>query len=109
LRTRAREAFSARRFDEAAEAYEAAARLQPRNASVWAGLGAARLAGGNASAAVDAYEHAVEINPGSAAFHAALGRACASAGDRSRARTEYEAALRIDPDNRDATIGLERL
>jgi Flp pilus assembly protein TadD len=76
---------------------------------VWAGLGAARLAGGNASAAVDAYEHAVEISPNSAAFHAALGRACASAGDRTRARREYEAALAIDPDNRDATIGLERL
>jgi cytochrome c-type biogenesis protein CcmH/NrfG len=67
------------------------------------------LAGGNARSAIDAYEHAVEINPGSAAFHAALGRACATAGDRGRARTEYEAALRIDPDNRDATIGLERL
>jgi Flp pilus assembly protein TadD len=109
LRTRARTAFSAHHYDEAAQAYEQAARLQPSNAGVYAGLGAARLAGGNSSGAVQAYERAVQLQPSSPGYHAALGRALATAGDRTRARHEYEEALRLDPGNRDARSGLDRL
>jgi serine/threonine-protein kinase len=109
LRTRARTAFSAHHYDEAAQAYEQAARLQPSNAGIYAGLGAARLAGGNASAAVQAYQHAVQLQPSSAGYHAALGRAYATAGDRTHARQQYEEALRLDPANRDARAGLDHL
>jgi Flp pilus assembly protein TadD len=76
---------------------------------VYAGLGAARLAGGNSSGAVQAYERAVQLQPSSPGYHAALGRALATAGDRTRARHEYEEALRLDPGNRDARSGLDRL
>lgn len=109
LRARARTAFSAHHYDEAASAYEQASRLQPSNAGIFAGLGAARLAGGNASAAVTAYQRAVQLQPSSAGYHAALGRAYATAGDSAHARTQYEEALRLDPDNRDARTGLSRL
>ena len=109
LRARARTAFSAHHYDDAATAYEQASRLQPTNAGIFAGLGAARLAGGHAAQAVTAYQHAVQLQPTSAGYHAALGRAYASAGDRTHARSEYEAALRIDPDNRDARTGMAHL
>ncbi len=109
LREQARAAYAAHHYDQAAAAYEQASRLQPSNASVFAGLGAARLAGGNASGAVTAYERAVRLQPGSAGYHAALGRAYVSAGDRAHARAQFEEALRLDPDNREARTGLAGL
>ena len=109
LRSQAREHFRARRFGQAAEAYERATRIAPRDAALHAGLGAARLANGDARGAVGAYERAVAIQPSSAQFHAALGRACLEAGQRDRARQEFQRALQIDPNNRDATIGMSRL
>ena len=76
---------------------------------MFAGLGAARLAGGHAAQAVTAYERAVQLQPSSAGYHAALGRAYATAGDSTHARAQYQEALRLDPDNRDAQTGLSRL
>jgi serine/threonine protein kinase len=109
IRTRAAEAFRARRYGDAERDYLAATRLNPRHAGSWAGLGASRLAQRNARGAAEAYREAVALQPTSPGFHAALGRALAESGDRAGARREYEEALRIDPDHRDARIGLERL
>jgi serine/threonine protein kinase len=109
VRTRAGEAFRARRYAEAERDYLAATRLNPRHAGSWAGLGASRLAQRNARGAAEAYREAVALQPTSPGFHAALGRSLAESGDRAGARREYEEALRIDPDHRDARIGLERL
>lgn len=109
LRAQARAHFQARRYSEAAAAYERATRLAPTNVNLWAGLGAARLAGGDRAGAVTAYERTVQLAPGTAAYHASLGRAYAESGNRDSARREYQRALEIDPNNRDAQIGLSRL
>nr|MDQ3035028.1 tetratricopeptide repeat protein [Myxococcota bacterium] len=109
LRGDARDAFQARRYDDAARAYEQASRMRPRDASVWAGLGAARMQGGDARAAIDAYRRAVSIEPRNVRYHVSIGRAFAAAGDRARARQAFEHALQLDPNNRDARTQLGRL
>ncbi|UJR84245.1 serine/threonine-protein kinase [Sandaracinus amylolyticus] len=109
LRNEARAAFQARRYADAARAYERASRIRPRDASVWSGLGAARMQSGNTAGAVQAYRQAISIEPRNARYHVALGRALAAAGDRARARQSFEQALRIDPRNADARAQLARL
>lgn len=109
LRQQARAHFAARRYDDAASAYEQAARMRPRDAATWAGLGAARLAGGDARAAMDAYRHALEIDPRNARYHVSMGRALVVAGDRTRARQAFSHALMLDPNNREARQQLDRL
>jgi cytochrome c-type biogenesis protein CcmH/NrfG len=83
--------------------------MRPRDAAVWAGLGAARLQGGNARAAMDAYRQAIQIEPRNPRYHVAMGRALVAAGDRARARQAFEHALSLDPDNREAREQLSRL
>jgi Flp pilus assembly protein TadD len=109
IRAEALAHFRARRFQEAAAAYERASRLAPTNVGIWNGLGAARMAAGDRSGAVQAYQQSVRLAPTSAGPHAALGRAMAENGDRAGARREYQRALDLDPNNRDAQIGMSRL
>jgi serine/threonine-protein kinase len=109
LRDDARAAFQARRFADAARAYEQAANMRPRDAAAWAGLGAARLQGGNARGALEAYRQAVTIEPRNPRYHVSMGRAFAASGDRTRARQAFTHALSIDPNNREARTQLEQL
>jgi Flp pilus assembly protein TadD len=109
LRAQARAHFQARRYREAAQAYEQATRLAPTNASVWSGLGAARLSAGDNAGAVQAYERAVQLAPTTAGFHVGLGRAYARSGNRTGARSEFERALQLDSSNADARNELSRL
>ncbi len=99
--------FQARRFEQAAEAYEQATQINPRHAGSFAGLGAARLALGQHDAAVRAYERAIALSPNHAGFQAALGRAHLAAGDREQARQAFRRALAIDPNNQAARQGLQ--
>jgi len=102
LRNRARDAFAHHRYGEAAAAYEEATRASPGDARMWSGLGAARLANGEASEAVAAYRRALALDPGSARSHLALARALDAAGDAEGARAELDEALRLEPDNAEA-------
>jgi serine/threonine protein kinase len=109
LRAQARAHFQARRYREAAQAYEQATRLAPTNASIWSGLGTARLQGGDNAGAVQAYERAVQLAPTNAGIRVGLGRAYARSGNRDAARRELERALQLDPNNADARTGLAQL
>lgn len=108
LRDEARDHYRARRYNDAANSYEAAARLEPQNASAWAGLGASRLQAGNPNGALDAYREAVRISP-TARYYVAMGRAYAAAGNQTFARRAFERALQLDPGNRDARDQLNRM
>lgn len=109
IRQQALEHFNARRFAQAAAAYERATELNPRHPGSFAGLGASWLALGQHARAVRAYRRAVELSPRTAGYHAALGRAYLEAGDGTRARQAFTRALSLDPNNRTARQGLEAL
>lgn len=109
LRDDARAAFQARRFADAARIYEQAANMRPRDAAVWAGLGAARLQSGSARGAIEAYRQAITIDPRNPRYHVSIGRAFAASGDQARARQAFTHALSIDPNHREARTQLEQL
>jgi len=105
----ARQHYKARRYAQAADAYEKAAVKSPRDAGAFAGLGASELARGRAGAAISAYQRAVQLKPRTSGFHAALGRAYYQRGDARRARKAYEKAVELNPKNSAAKRALERL
>ncbi len=108
-RQQGREHFQARRYPQAAAAYEQAARLAPSHAGSFAGLGAARLAMGDTAGAVSAYQSAVRIEPNRSSFWSALARAQAQSGDRGGAVASLQRALQLDPSNQNAQNGLHAL
>jgi eukaryotic-like serine/threonine-protein kinase len=108
-RDEARTFYAAKRYKDAAAAYERAARYDPKHPGTFAGLGAARLQLGDNKAAVDAYKRAVQLSPDTAGFHAALGRAYLQLGDKSKATSSYKKALAVDPKNEAAKTALKQL
>ncbi len=108
-RDEARTQYAAKHYREAAAAYERAARYDPTNPGIYAGLGAARLQLGEHRAAVQAYQHAVQLSPGSSGFQAALGRAYLGVGEKTKAAAAYKRALAIDPQNEAARSALHSL
>jgi len=101
--------YAAKKYKQAAQAYEIAAKNNPTHAGTFAGLGASRLKAGDARGAVQAYQKAVQISPSTSGFHAALGRAYAAMGDKSKARAAYKRALALDPKNEAAKQALKEL
>lgn len=108
-RTQAREHFRARRFAEAAQAYEAATGLDPSHAGSFAGLGAARLALGDPPGAMRAYQGAVRLAPQNSGYWSAYARAQAQGRDREGALASLQRAIQIDPNNRAAQEGMRAL
>lgn len=109
VREQARAAFAQHRYPQAAAGYLRATQLNPNHAGSFAGLGASRLAMGDARGAVQAYQRAVQLSPQSSGFFAALGRAFAQLGDRPKAAAAYHRALSLDRNNAAAREGLQRL
>lgn len=109
LRTQARSHFRSRRFQQAAAAYEAAASIEPGHAGTQAGLGACRLAMGDARGAAAAYQQAVRLDERNVGYFTALGRAYATGGHREGAISALQQALRIDPNHQPAQQGLQAL
>jgi tetratricopeptide (TPR) repeat protein len=108
-RALALEHFRARRYSQAADAYERAAKLQPGHTGVLAGLGAARARAGDLPGAERAYEAAVRADPRHSGFRAALGRVYRDQGRREDATNAYRMALKLDPKNRAARKALAEL
>ncbi len=101
--------YAAKRYKEAAKAYDTAAKHNPTHAGTFAGLGASRLKSNDAKGAVAAYQKAVQLSPSTSGFHAALGRAYAAQGDKSKARAAYKRALELDPKNEAAKVAMKEL
>jgi serine/threonine protein kinase/tetratricopeptide (TPR) repeat protein len=105
----ARSHYAAKRYKQAAQAYELASQYDPTNAGTFAGLGAARLQAGDPKGAITAYQRAIQLAPSTAGFHAALGRAYVAVGDRTKARASYQRALSLDPNNATAKSSLKEI
>lgn len=106
----ARAHFSARRFAEAAAAYEAeAARTSPPSTVALAGLGASALALGDARRAIRAYDAAIRGAPNESALYVGIGRAFLGANEPANAQRAFQHALSLDPSSAGAREGLARL
>jgi serine/threonine protein kinase len=108
-RDEARNAYAAKKYNDAAAAYERAAKYDPKHPGTFAGLGAARLQLGENKAAVQAYQRAVQLSPETSGFHAALGRAYLALGDKPKALAAYKKALAVDPKNEAAKTAIKQL
>jgi eukaryotic-like serine/threonine-protein kinase len=108
-REQARSHYAAKRYKEAAAAYERASKLDPNHPGTYAGLGAARLQTNDAKGALTAYQRAVQLSPDTSGFHAALGRAYLANGDKAKAVSAYKRALQLDPKNEAAKSALRQL
>ena len=85
------------RWEEAADAFEMATKLAPRQAGAFRGLGHARQRLGRALGAVEALRRAVVLDPRNAKVRVLLARALLDAGREVEARDELGVALRIEP------------
>ncbi len=109
LRTRARSRFSARRYDDAADLYTQAIAIDPSQAGLYAGLGAARAEAGDVAGAIEAYTMATRIEPENAGFEAALGRVYRAEDNTEAALAHYERAHELDANNAAARRALAEL
>lgn len=99
--------FQQGELEPAAEALEAAARLDAGDADTWHVLGVVRLRQGRGPDAERAFRRALEIAPTAADTIARLGTALWSQGRRAEAVTAWEAAVRLAPDEPEARRGLD--
>jgi hypothetical protein len=91
-----------RRFPkEAAEQYEIAMKLDPKNFISAYNLGLVRETEGKISSAISAYQHSIKRKPGFPQSRFRLGRLYEQTNQASSAVHEYSAALWIDPGMRD--------
>ena len=90
-------------FDKAAQAFEQAVRLRPRDAAAWYALGSVRVQAGATEPAVSAFRRAVELDPDLAEAWHSLGVALAFPGPEGRVLPEdalaaFRQAVRLRPD-----------
>lgn len=90
-------ARDARQWSEAAIAYQAAVKENPRLAGIWVQLGHARKEGGNLEAASAAYQTALELEPEAADTHLQLGHLRKLQNRIPEAADFYTRAAEIDP------------
>lgn len=87
------------RWQDAAREFEAAARLAPKVAEVWANLGVVRQNQGQMAAAAEAFRRAVELNPNLPGVSGLLGYALLMTGRAEAAVPYLEQAHREAPGN----------
>lgn len=108
-REKGKKHFRANQFRIAANAYEKAAEASPEDSRSFAGLGASRLALGEASAAITAYQRATRLAPQHAGHWAQLGASYQKMGDFEKAAHAYQKSLSIQPRNADVKTRLAAL
>jgi tetratricopeptide (TPR) repeat protein len=99
-------ALEDRRFAEAAELFEAAARRAPRDATLRFGAGVAHLMQGKNAEARRAFEAALAIDPMLTDAAVLLGQALYRDGQLQDAIKAYESALRHAPNHAELTAAL---
>lgn len=90
----------------AAELYQQALALDPRNPELYNNLGAVQRASGDLPGARDAYRRALSLNPGYAAAWSNLGVVLDALGSAGEARAAYQEAIRLDARNTGARVNL---
>ncbi len=93
------EARKDQRWQDAAREFEAAARLAPRVAEVWANLGVVRQNQGQMAAAAEAFRRAIDLKPNLPGVAGLLGYALLMTGRAEAAIPYLEQALKEAPGN----------
>jgi len=99
LNEKAALAFSKGDWDSARKAYKEMIEMDPKNALVWANLGAVEQQAGNAKKAVECFEKSVENNAALAQSWVALGLLRLEAGDTYLAMSAFARAIHEDPED----------
>jgi tetratricopeptide (TPR) repeat protein len=94
------------RYDLAAQAFEAAASSNPRDAKTLANLGISLANIGQLGKAQEALSRAVDIEPGDAVSRVSLGLVHDRQGHDAQAAAHYDAALGLDPALHEARLYL---
>jgi len=92
----------------AAQVYEGAVYLQPRNFILHYGLGRVRALLPDSAAAADSFREALRLNPRHAPSAVGLGEALLELGLFEQAEQAYSAALDLNPRSAEAMAGLAR-
>ncbi|MCQ0988468.1 tetratricopeptide repeat protein [Jiella marina] len=100
---RADQARDAGRFDEAAAAYAAAAKIVPERQDIRIQCGNMLKDARRLAEAVDCYRSVLAQDPRVADAHLQMGHALKLMGRRAEAMSAYETVLEIDPAHRDAS------
>jgi tetratricopeptide (TPR) repeat protein len=87
----------AKEYQQAAEAYTAALRLDPDNAAVYINRGAAYDGLGEHRRAIADYDRAIALDPQNAAAYNNRGAAYLGLGEYQRAIADYDRAIALDP------------
>jgi tetratricopeptide (TPR) repeat protein len=101
--------YRARRFAEAAQAYEQVLLQDPGFGPAHQGLAVSRLQAGDARGAADAYRAAARLEPRSAGLQVGLARALTRLGDGDGAIAAYRLALSLEPRHAEAARELAAL
>ena len=100
--TLANRARDARAWKEAADAYDAALKLDPGLSHIWIQMGHALKEADDLTGAEAAYRQALALRPDLADAHLHLGHVKKRQGDATVAGRFYVAAAKLDPHNADA-------
>lgn len=93
-------------YNGAIAVYQQAAALQPKNATIYSGIGYLYAQQGNFTPALAAYRRAVALNPNNSDFQYALGYISVNLGDNGRAKEAYRRAIQLNRGNVNAYLGL---
>jgi tetratricopeptide (TPR) repeat protein len=83
------------RIDEALALFAELVRLNPNEASFWAGYGSVLSGLGRHEEAIRALHRAIELGPSEYVLHEVLAASLVNSGDLASAETEYRAALSL--------------
>ncbi|MBE9249288.1 tetratricopeptide repeat protein [Dolichospermum sp. LEGE 00240] len=86
--------------------YQQAAKLDPKNDRIFAGIGYLYTQQGNFTSALDAYRRAIAINPNNSDFYYAVGYLKSSTKDNKGAKEAYRRAIQLNRNNVNAYLGL---
>lgn len=93
-------------YNRAIAVYQQAAELEPKNASIYSGIGYLYALQGNFSAALTAYRRAVSLNPSNSDYQYALGYVSGNLGNNGAAKEAYRRAIQNNRNNVNAYVGL---
>ncbi|MEY2427489.1 MAG: protein O-mannosyl-transferase [Verrucomicrobiota bacterium] len=86
------------RFEESAEHFRAALRIQPNYAEAESNLGFSQALQGKLDDAIEHYHRALELKPTIVRTHYVLGQALSAQGKRDEAIAEFRITLELNPD-----------
>jgi Flp pilus assembly protein TadD len=93
-------------YSGAIAVYQQAASLEPKNATIYSGIGYLYAQQGNFPSALAAYRRAVSLNPNNGDYQYALGYIDVNLGDTKAAKEAYRRAIQLNRSNVNAYLGL---